>query len=630
MPLLTITNLSIAFGHHKLLDNAKLSLNKGQRVGLIGRNGEGKSTLLGILSQKITADEGDFRIEPGLKIALLDQSPVPIDNLSVYQFVASGLGDVGQWLAEYHKAAEQSPTTQSQLDLMGDLQLKLDAHNGWAIQTQVNQTLTRLGLNANDEVTKLSGGWQRRTALARALVSNPDVLLLDEPTNHLDTDTIIWLERQILKFQGAILFVTHDREFLQNIATDILELDRGKLENWAGSYHDYLTRKAAALEQEERQNAVFDKKLADEEIWIRQGIKARRTRNEGRVRALEKLRLERSERRNKPSNAKLEIDKGAKSGKVVIEAQNISFEIDGQRLIDNFSTRILRGDRIGIIGPNGVGKTTLIKLLLKQMQPSSGEVSHGTHLDITYFDQLRGELAPDKTIIDIIGEGREQITINGKSKHVISYLADFLFSPYRARSPIKSLSGGERARVLLAKLFSKPTNLLVLDEPTNDLDIETLELLEELLMQFNGTLLMVSHDRKFLDNVVTSTFSFHERGKVTENIGGYSEWLKLTNNLAASAQQTTKPIEKPKQVAATDKAKKQKTKKLSFNEQQELASLPGKIDQLESEQDTLTKTISDPAFYNQSPESINSTLEKVKNNGLKLDNLYQRWSDLES
>ena len=627
MSLLTISNLSIAFGHHNLLDNANLSLDKQQRVGLIGRNGEGKSTLLAILDQKITADEGDFRTRPGLKIALLDQTPDPVENESVFDLVARGLGDTGSVLAEYHQVSTMAAIDHVQLKRLDELQQKLDNSDGWNAHARINKTLSRLNLNADDRVSALSGGWQRRAALAQTLVCNPDLLLLDEPTNHLDTDAIIWLERQLLKFKGAILFVTHDREFLQNVCTDILELDRGKLINWPGSYSDYLSRKAAALEQERRQNAVFDKKLAKEEAWIRQGIKARRTRNEGRARALQKMRTEQARRRNKPSNARLEINKGSESGKIVIEAENINFKINQQIIVRDFSTRIIRGDRIGLIGPNGIGKTTLLKILLKEIEPQTGSVQHGFHLKVANFDQSRAQLDLEKTIVDMIGQGREQISINGKDKHVISYLADFLFAPGRARSPIKSLSGGERARVLLAMLFSKPVNLLIMDEPTNDLDIETLELLEEQLLQFKGTLLMVSHDRRFLDNVVTSTLSFEGMGRINDNVGGYSDWLQ--HGSKARPRQT--PEKTVKSVSGKpDRKIAGKKKKPGFNEQRELSALTAKIEHLENHQNSLTRTISEPDFYTRSRNDINAALEEIKSISTQLEQCYQRWEELDS
>ena len=478
-------------------------------------------------------------------------------------------------------------------------------------------------------IASLSGGWQRRVSLARALVCDPQILLLDEPTNHLDLESIIWLERQLGKFKGAVMFVTHDREFLQNVSTDIAELDRGKLVEWPGTYADYLRRKEAFLEQEERQNAVFDKKLAREEIWIRQGIKARRTRNEGRVRALARMRNERSERRNRKTNVNLEIDQRKQSGKLVIEAKNIQFRYDDEVIVENFSTRIIRGDRIGLIGPNGIGKTTMLKLLLGQLNPTNGSVVHGTHLEVAYFDQLRSQLNLDQTVIDVIGEGREQIIINGRSKHVISYLSDFLFTPARSRSPVKALSGGERARVLLAKLFSKPTNMLIMDEPTNDLDIETLELLEELLLQFDGTLLLVSHDRRFLDNVVTSTISFEGNGRVQEYIGGYTDWLRQisqrSSNTARSARKKEPGVASDKPVATASKIKK-----LNYNDQRELENLPTLIETLEKEQNVLATEISNPDFYNQEKETINNILSRMKSVSDQLEQHYKRWAELES
>ncbi len=627
MSLLTISHLSIAFGHHNLLDNANLSLDKQQRVGLIGRNGEGKSTLLAILDQKITADEGDLRARPGLKIALLNQTPDPVENESVFDLVARGLGDTGSVLAEHHQVSTMTAIDHVQLKRLDELQQKLDNSDGWNAHARINKTLSRLNLNADDRVSELSGGWQRRAALAQALVCNPDLLLLDEPTNHLDTDAIVWLERQLLKFKGAILFVTHDREFLQNVCTDILELDRGKLVNWPGSYSDYLSRKAAALEQERRQNSVFDKKLAKEEAWIRQGIKARRTRNEGRARALQKMRTEQARRRNKPSNARLEINKGSESGKIVIEAENINFKINQQIIVRDFSSRIIRGDRIGLIGPNGIGKTTLLKILLKEIEPQTGSVQHGSHLKVASFDQSRAQLDLEKTIVEMIGQGREQISINGKDKHVISYLADFLFAPGRARSPIKSLSGGERARVLLAMLFSKPVNLLIMDEPTNDLDIETLELLEEQLLQFKGTLLMVSHDRRFLDNVVTSTLSFEGMGRINDNVGGYSDWLQ--HGSKARPRQTPEKTVKPVS-GKPDRKIAGKKKKPGFNEQRELSALTAKIEHLENHQNSLTRTISEPDFYSRPQDDINAALEEIKSASSQLEQCWQRWEELDS
>ena len=635
MPLITLTDLSIAFGDNLLLNRASLSLYAGQKTGLIGRNGEGKSTLLKIIGSQISADAGDIRLDPGVRIAMLEQSPKVSSTASVFEYVALGLGETGSVLAEYQSLVTSSNLSDKQLNHLSDLQHKLDSSGGWSLQSTVDRTLSRLGLDGSISVAKLSGGWQRRASLARALVSAPDILLLDEPTNHLDVESIVWLEKQIIQFDGAIVFVTHDREFLQRVATNIVELDRGKLSSWPGTYGDYLSRKAAALEQEERQNAVFDKKLAKEETWIRQGIKARRTRNEGRVRALKKLRQEQSERRSRKGNVRLELEQSQQSGKRVIEATNISYKIAGQQIISSFSTRIIRGDRIGLIGPNGIGKTTLLRLLLKELVPDSGEIIHGTRIEVAYFDQLRSELDPNRTVVDTIGEGREEVTINGRSRHVISYLSDFLFSPDRSRSPIKALSGGERARVLLAKLFSKSANLLIMDEPTNDLDIETLELLEELLLQFDGTLLLVSHDRKFLDNVVTSTFSFEGNGIVKEYVGGYSDWLRQTGTSKSTENKKQKTKKENRQPQSARPAPTQETiptakKKLSYNLQRELDMLPDKIDKLEAEQRKLTLQMSRTDFYNQPEKTVKDVSSRLNNISAELEECFQRWAELDA
>jgi len=480
MPLIRLTDVAIAYGVHALLDQAGFQLDAGERVELIGRNGEGKSTLLKIIAGTVQPDHGEVWRQPGLKLAILEQTPALAIAASVYDIVAEGLGEVGGWIADYHRLSADVAASQEKAHLteLGRLHDKLDAHDGWNLRQQVETVITRLNLPAAKPVNQLSGGWQRRVALARALVIEPDLLLLDEPTNHLDLETILWLEQQLLGFPGAILFVTHDRVFLQKLASRIVDLDRGRLVSWPGDYADYLRRKAEALEEEAHQQAAFDKKLAQEEVWIRKGIQARRTRNEGRVRALKKLREERSKRRLQQGKAQLRLDSGERSGKLVIEAQHISHRYGGRIVIDDCSTTILRGDRIGLIGPNGAGKTTLLQILLKQIEPTEGRVRHGVNLEIAYFDQLRARLDLDQTVAEAVGDGRDFVIINGRRLHIMSYLGDFLFAPARARSPIRSLSGGEKNRVLLARLFSKPVNLLVMDEPTNDLDIETLELLE--------------------------------------------------------------------------------------------------------------------------------------------------------
>ncbi|MCK5191178.1 MAG: ATP-binding cassette domain-containing protein, partial [Methylococcales bacterium] len=496
---------------------------------------------------------------------------------------------------------------------------------GWHFQQRVESTLSKLNLPADVKVSSLSGGWKRRVSLAQALVIEPGVLLLDEPTNHLDFESIAWLEEQILAFQGAVLFVTHDRAFLQKLATRIVDLDRGKLVSWPGNYQDYLRRKAAALEDEANQNAEFDKKLAKEEVWVRQGIKARRTRNEGRVRALKKLRAERAERRNVQGTTNLNLSKGEASGKKVVEMTDVCFAYDNKPIVKNFSTLIQRGDKIGLLGPNGAGKSTLLKLLLKQIEPDSGKVEQGTKIQLAYFDQLREQLDPEVSVADTVADGSEFLEIGGGKKHVMSYLADFLFTPARARSPVKSLSGGEKNRLLLARLFTRPANLIIMDEPTNDLDLETLEMLEEKLVDYQGTLLLVSHDRAFLDNVVTSVFVFEGEGVVNEYIGGYAEWFAL-------AEQRKKQEISAKQVESVKKAKTQSNnkKKLGFKEQKELNQLPGLIDQLETEQAELTEQISDAGFYKQEQEEIKNTLDKLKDVEEKLDQAFQRWDELET
>ncbi|MBN2702551.1 MAG: ATP-binding cassette domain-containing protein, partial [Methylothermaceae bacterium] len=485
------------------------------------------------------------------------------------------------------------------------------------------QTLTRLGLDSETRVGELSGGWRRRLSLGRAQVSDPDLLLLDEPTNHLDLETIDWLETELLQFQGALLFVTHDRTFLQKLATRIVDLDRGRLTSWPGDYRNYEEKKVAALEEEARRNAEFDKKLAQEEAWIRQGIKARRTRNEGRVRALNALRAERARRRERQGTAKLTLETAERSGKLVIEAEHVSHAYDDKPIVRDFSTTILRGDRVGLIGPNGAGKSTLLKLLLKQMEPQAGRVRHGTKLEIAYFDQQRAQLDPERTVAETVADGGERVTVGGQRRHVMSYLADFLFSPARARSPIKSLSGGEQSRLLLARLFTRPANLLVLDEPTNDLDLETLELLEDLLLNFDGTLLLVSHDRAFLDNVVTSTLVFEGGGKIGEYVGGYEDWVRQ--------RAEAKPAPQPAAKSPEPQFRRQRAKtKLSYKEERELASLPAEIEQLETRQATLNAQIAEPDFYRQDKSAIEATLAELQELEQTLEGKYSRWDELET
>jgi len=627
MPLLRLTNISIAFGTHALLKNSDFQLDAGERVGLLGRNGEGKSTLMKIIAGNVSADHGDIWRQPELRLAWLEQSPDLPDDATIYDAVAGGLGELGTWITRYHSLSlTMDYSDDKALEELGDLQHKLESHRGWHFQQRVDTTLSKLDLPGELKINGLSGGWKRRVALARALVIEPEVLLLDEPTNHLDFESILWLEEQLLNFQGAVLFVTHDRAFLQKLATRIVDLDRGNLVSWQGSYDDYLRRKAAALEDEANQNAEFDKKLADEEVWIRQGVKARRTRNEGRVRALEKLRNERAQRRNQQGTAKMALDRGEASGKKVIEVKDISFGYDDRKIVSHFSTLIQRGDKIGLIGANGAGKSTLLKLLLQQLTPDSGMIEQGTRLEIAYFDQLRDQLDPEMTVADTVADGNDYIDIAGNRRHVMSYLSDFLFAPARARSPVKSLSGGEKNRLFLARMFTKPANLIVMDEPTNDLDLETLELLEEKLVNFDGTLLLVSHDREFLDNVVTSVFVLDGSGSVEEFVGGYSDWSDHNKQQKQSKLEIKTSVQAKKEKPAINTAKK---KKLSFKEQQELDQLPALIQALEAEQTAHNLVISAPEFYQQDQTSITDALNKVRLLETKLEQAYLRWDALE-
>ncbi len=619
--LLTFKHVSLAYGAHPLLDGAELTIEAGERIGLIGRNGEGKSTLLKLCAGRILPDDGEIRRRSGLKTALLEQTPRFPAEATAYDVVAEGLGDLGALLQRYHRLARQ---TRPDIKALEHLQQQLEAREGWQSQQKIEQALSRLGLDPEALAGTLSGGWQRRLALARARVAGPDLLLLDEPTNHLDLDTIAWLEDELTALPGAILFVTHDRAFLQRLATRIVDLDRGRLTSWPGDYHTYLRKKAAALEAEQRQNAEFDKKLAREEAWIRQGIKARRTRNEGRVRALEKLRRERARRRERQGKARLGLDGAERSGKLVIEAENLGYAYGDRVIVRDFSTTVLRGDRIGLIGPNGAGKTTLLKLLLRQLEPRAGRVRHGTRLEILWFDQQRDQLDPDKTVAETVADGNDWVAVGGQRRHVMSWLADFLFTPERARQPVKSLSGGEQSRLLLAKLFTRPANLLVLDEPTNDLDLETLELLEQRLVEFDGTLLLVSHDRAFLDNVVTTTWAFEGDGVISEYVGGYEDFLRQRPSPDAEAAPKA-PTGKPK----ARKPKRAKTS-LSYREQQELDTLPEEIEALETRQAELSEQIAQPHFYRQQRPQIETVLAELKSVETSLEEKYARWDELEA
>ncbi len=621
MSIINLTNISMAFGHVSLLDKTELRIAQGERVCLIGRNGEGKSTLLKIISGEISPDLGNIEYQSGAKLAFLNQEPHFDANDTVFRAVARSLGAAGELVEEYHELIEQMThdTDERLLAKLEKVQHRLEAEDGWSVEQRVETVLSKLNLPTEQLVAQMSGGWKRRVALAQVLVIEPDLLLLDEPTNHLDIEAITWLEEQLLDFNGGLLFITHDRRFMQRIATRILELDRGKLTSYIGDYATYLRQKEAALAAEATHAAKFDKHLAQEEVWIRQGIKARRTRNEGRVRALKKLREQRSQRREVKGKINLNLNRSESSGKIVIEAEEISKNYDNTQLINKFSTVIMRGDRIGLIGANGTGKSTLLKILLGELSPDSGNVKHGTKLSVAYFDQLRDQLNPEDTLIDAVSEGSDTLTINGKNKHVMSYLGDFLFPPARARSKVKSLSGGERNRLLLARLFTKPVNVLVLDEPTNDLDVESLELLEELLSAYSGTLLLVSHDRDFLDNVVTSTIVFEGKGKIQEYVGGYQDWLRQRSQPKSKSKPNT-PLspEKPK------------TPKLGYKEQRELAELPEMIENLESTLDSLQTKISQADFYQSDSEEINKTLAQIKKIETELEKGYERWEILEN
>ncbi|WP_295515139.1 ATP-binding cassette domain-containing protein [uncultured Pseudomonas sp.] len=637
MALLKFTNVSLAFGVTPLLDGVSWQIERGERVCIIGRNGTGKSSLLRIVKGEQQADDGEVWRAPALKIGELPQELPRADDRTVFDVVAAGLAGVGELLAEYHHLT-QDTSGELDMDQLMRVQQELEARDGWRLQQLVESTLSRLQLPAEKTLAELSGGWRRRVLLAQALVAEPDLLLLDEPTNHLDIGAIAWLEEALRGYPGAVLFITHDRAFLQALATRILELDRGNLIDWQGDYASFLVHKEQQLAAEETANALFDKRLAQEEVWIRQGIKARRTRNEGRVRALKAMRNERSERRERQGKANLLLETADKSGKQVILAEHTSYaHPGGEPLIRDLTLLIQRGDRIGLLGPNGSGKTTLLKLLLGDLHPTAGKIQYGTKLEIAYFDQLRLQLEPEKTVIDNLAEGREFITINGQDRHVLSYLGDFLFSPQRARTPVKALSGGERARLLLAKLFSKPANLLVLDEPTNDLDVETLELLEEVLLSFEGTVLMVSHDRAFLDNVVTSTLVFEGEGRVQEYVGGYQDWLRQGGSPRLLGVQTredkpTQPAAKvePAPVAAPVAATAAPAKrKLSYKEQRELDALPAAIETAEIELEALQTAIADPGFYQLPAEVTQAKLARMDALQAELDRLIERWAELE-
>ena len=622
MLLFRLTDIHLAYGPQVLLEKVSLSIQSGERIGLLGRNGAGKSTFLKLLGQHIKPDGGELWQQQGIKVAFLNQGLPAADSQSVYDYVLDGLADAGKLIKQFNHLS-QSASDQQSLEKLADIQKQIEVAGAWNIQQKVDSALSKLGVSGETLMNTLSGGWLRRVALAKTFINEPDVLLLDEPTNHLDIPTIEYLEKQLTQFSGAILLITHDRAFLQKIANKIMILDRGEINAWECDYQNFLVFREQQLVAEEKAQSEFDKKLAQEEVWIRQGIKARRTRNEGRVRALKALREEFSQRKKIQGNAKIKLNQAESSGKLVIEAEHIEHSFGESKIINDFSSRIMRGDKIGFIGANGAGKTTLLKILLRELKPSTGKVKIGSKLEIAYFDQLRLKLDPAQNVYDTIAEGSDYVEINGKSLHVMSFLRDFLFTPDRARQKVRSLSGGEQNRLILACLFSKPANLLVLDEPTNDLDMETLELLEELLINFKGTVLLVSHDREFLNNVVTSCIAFEggeNQGKVKQYVGGYEDWLRQGGSFA---------LDKPRKETETQKISKNSAPKLSYKLKRELEQLPLLIEKCEQEIEKLEKQISQPDFYDQDHEKTNVILEQLSKAQQHLERYFERWTEIE-
>jgi ABC transport system ATP-binding/permease protein len=620
MTLLTAKNLHHAYGDHPLLDQAALTIEARERICLVGRNGAGKSTLLKIIAGTIKVDSGEIAKRRDLKIGDMSQEISREIEGTVYQCIAEGIGSLASTFTAWHQAAIDSATDPSALTRLQSLQDIIEAEQAWTLENRISSTISKLELSSDAQFSALSGGMKRRVLLGRAMVSNPDLLLLDEPTNHLDVESIEWLENFLLQFEGSLLFITHDRSFLQKLATRIVDLDRGVLQSWPGNYQSYLTNKQHQLDNEATQNALFDKKLALEERWIRQGIKARRTRNEGRVRALKKLRDERLSRRETIGRANINLQKSESSGKIVIETENLNFSWPDKPIIDNFNCRIIRGEKIGILGPNGCGKSTLIKLLLGQLEPQSGDLTLGTKLEIAYFDQHRETLDPEKSVRDNLSDQSDEVMINGRSRHVVSYLKDFLFSEKKIRMPVSALSGGERNRLLLARLFTRSFNLLVMDEPTNDLDMDTLDLLEERLVDFDGTLMLVSHDREFIDNTVTSTLVFEQPGVVTEYVGGYQDWLR----------QRPQPAKPDSKVASPKLIKDKVVKKVDPEIKKELATLPAKIDRQEQIVEKFQAQFGEPDFYQQPKNIIDDLQKDLDTAQQKLQALYDRWEELES
>jgi len=648
MPLVTLDRVSIAFGHLPLLAQASLQLEPRERVCIVGRNGTGKSTLLQIVSGDQPADSGTVWRQPGLRIGRLAQDPAFIDSRPVFDVVSDGLGSLGDVIANYHHAAVEVAEGggEAALARLGRFQHELEEQDGWQLEQRVELVLSHLDLPAEARVDSLSGGWRRRVLLARALVAQPDVLLLDEPTNHLDIESMLWLEDFLDDYPGAVLFVTHDRVFLQRVATRIVELDRGQLTSWPGDYATFLRRKEEWLASEAQQNEKFDKRLAQEEVWLRRGVKARRTRDEGRVKALLAMRAERAQRRALAGSVRMQVETGERSGQIVFEADRITKTFGDKTVVRDFSARIMRGDRIGLIGPNGSGKTTLLRMLLGDLEPDSGTVTPGSNVQVAYYDQLREQLDPDRTVFDTIGDGRDTVTIGGQDQHVIGYLRDFLFPPERAQSPVRALSGGERNRLLLARLLTRPANVLVLDEPTNDLDIETLDLLEAKLTEWAGTILLVSHDRAFIDAVVTSTLVFEGDGRVQEYVGGYEDWVRQRSSVQppqAASQSAPQSVSRPAPVAAAASPAPRATppppasgaarpagKKLSYKEQQEMEALPRTIEALEQALAAVEASVADPSFYRRPAAEMAETLARQQSLQADVHAAYARWDALDA
>ena len=631
MALITLNTIHLGYGH-PLLDGISFALDKGERVALVGRNGTGKSTLLKLIDRRIVPDDGELAYADGVRVARLDQE-VPLETAgSVFDVVAAGLGEIGDAIRRYHHLTHdlgEAPSA-AVLQELEDCQHIIEAAGAWDMEKTVENLLTRLGLPIDDDIASLSGGLKRRVLLAQALASQPDVLLLDEPTNHLDLDAILWLEEFLLGWSGTLVFITHDRVFLQRLATRIIELDRGRLTDFPGDYPTYLQRKEDLLEAEAKANAEFDKKLAQEEAWIRQGIKARRTRDMGRVKRLKEMRETRSERRQRAGQVSMQVQQAERSGKLVVEAEDVGFSYGDRPIVAGLTTTILRGDKVGIIGPNGCGKTTLLRLMLGQLAPTTGRIKLGTNLQIAYFDQYRAVLDENASVVDNVAQGSDRVTVNGRNTHVIGYLQDFLFTPDRARQPVKSLSGGERNRLLLARLFTQPANLLVLDEPTNDLDADTLDLLEELLIDYAGTVLVVSHDRAFLNNLVTSVLAFEGDGVVNEYVGGYDDWVRQRPTAATAAEAAPAPSKSAAPPTVPTPAPTPKARKLSFKEQKELETLPADIERLEAEIAATTAAMAQADFYQQSREVMARTQSELSERQTQLETAYARWEALES